>query len=235
MSFVAKKQLGPIEYWIKGDHPTLLLMSGTHGDEYEVIEPLKKAVEKYSSELPDFLFIPEVSPSAVALKTRRNAAGRDTNRSFTEKTTDMEAKSTMDIVRTHMFDLCLSFHEDPEQAEFYLYDNQQLEHSMLQKLKRRISEYGISLYTGIDDPHDTTLGHMIIDGYASLPADPAKLLHGDFWEWSQHNGIVKRILFPEIPGKLPMPNKEFLIWVIFQEILFPLCPLEYRVRESDPS
>ena len=222
MPQIIKKQSGPIEYWIKGDRPTLLLMSGTHGDEYEVIEPLKDIVYKCSDTLPDYIFIPEVSPSAVALKTRKNAAGRDTNRSFTESTKDIEARSTMDIVRPYVFDICFSFHEDPEQTEFYMYDNKQMDEGVLQSIRNRIKTYGVSLFTGIDDPLDTTLGHMITDGYASTPADPKKLLHGDFWEWSQHNGIVKRILFPEIPGRLPMPNKIFLLQTIVNEMLIPM-------------
>lgn len=222
MSKIVKNQLGPIEYWKKGDHPSLLIMSGTHGDEYEVIGPLAQIINTYAQQLPDYIYIPEVSPSAVALKTRKNAAGRDTNRSFTESTKDIEAKYTMDIVRPHVFDACFSFHEDPDQTDFYIYDNQKLEETALQKLRNHITQYGISLYTGIDDPLDTTLGHMITDGYASLPADPKKLLHGDFWEWSQHHGVVKRILFPEIPGRLPITNKEFLIKTIFQDILLPM-------------
>ena len=51
-------RLPSFEYFIKGKNPKLLIHSGTHGDEFEVIDIVKKCVLKYEDKLPDFVFVP---------------------------------------------------------------------------------------------------------------------------------------------------------------------------------
>ena len=51
---------------------TLLILSGMHGDEYEVIDCVKNYLAENTG-LPHYEYISEVSPSAVSRKTRRNA------------------------------------------------------------------------------------------------------------------------------------------------------------------
>ncbi len=87
-----------LKYFIKGSNPRLLIHSGTHGDEWGVIEPVKLAVKKYEDQLPDFVFVPEVSPSAVMNRTRVNSGSVDLNRSFTEGTNESEVLANMKII-----------------------------------------------------------------------------------------------------------------------------------------
>ena len=219
------KKSGALYYLKKGRQPILLLISGTHGDEYGVIEPLKKIVEKYSDRLPDFIFIPDVSPSAIKLKTRRNKFGHDVNRKFFGDTDDIEAKSVMKIVAKHQFKLGISFHEDWEYDSFYIYDSEQMDSNMLNNFKTNIKKLGVGLYSGIDDIHDVELGSSVRDGYVVDPADLPKLAIGDFWHWSLVNGYVERLLYPEIPSALTIKNKLLLIDLIFKDLIFPLLNL----------
>lgn len=220
--YLKQRKLANINFLQKGTNPTLLLMSGTHGDEYEVIEPLKKIINKYSEKLPDFIFIPEVSPTAVKLKTRRNESGHDTNRKFFDGTDDVEAKTVMNIVTKFNFRLGVSFHEDWEYDSFYLYDSEKMDSKMLNNFKTHIKEKNIGLYSGVDDSRDVTLGSIVHDGYITIPPESEKIIQGDFWDWALVNGFVKRLLYPEIPSNLPLQNKIFLIDLIFQDLIFPL-------------
>ena len=127
ISSLFNKNLGTINYFQKGKSPKLLLMSGTHGDEYGVIQPLKNIIDKYSEKLPDFIFIPEFSPTAVKLKTRRNKFNHDVNRNFFENTDDPEAKTVMNIVANFNFKMGISFHEDIEYDSFYMYDSEKMD------------------------------------------------------------------------------------------------------------
>ena len=223
-SSLSHKKSGTIDYFQKGTGPILLLMSGTHGDEFGVIEPLKKTIDKYLNKLPDFIFIPEVSPSAVKLKTRRNKFGHDVNRKFFENTDDIEAKTVMNIVSKYKFKLGVSFHEDIEYDSFYMYDSEQMDERMLNNFKANVKELDIGLYSGIDDIKDTTLGQTIVDGYFTPLHKPKKITNGDFWEWSLINNYVKRLLYPEIPTSLNLKEKTILIELIFTDLISSLLP-----------
>ena len=225
-SLLTKKIPGTINYYQKGTKPVLLLLSGTHGDEYGVIDPLKKTIDKYLDKLPDFVFIPEVSPTAVKLKTRRNEFDNDVNRNFFENTDDPEAKSVMDIVAKYKFKLGVSFHEDIEYDSFYMYDSQKMNSDLLNNFKTKVKKLGIGLYSGVDDIHDVTLGVTITNGYFAPSQKSTKITNGDFWEWSLINEYVKRLLYPEIPGNLPLKDKIFLVGLIFKDLIFPILKLK---------
>lgn len=211
-----------VQYYLRGFDPHVLFMGGLHGDEYEVIAPLQKCLVRYSSQIPDYIYIPQASPSAVKRRTRVNKYGRDLNRCFVERTPDEEARSVMNIVRAHTFRLAFVFHEDPDQDTFYVYDSKVLNREALDILIGHIIEVGVGLYSGVDDPSDPTLGHILKDGYVTVPPDRSKLPNGDFWDWSQVNGYVKRLLFPEIPGKASMEVKERLVDIVFRDLVVPL-------------
>ena len=93
---------------------------------------------------------------------------------------------------------------------------------LLHTFKAHIKEQNIGLYSGIDDANDVSLGNVLDDGYITVPAHAKKIIHGDFWDWSLLNGYVKRLLCPEIPGKLGLKNKTFLVDLIFKDLIFPL-------------
>lgn len=212
---------GPITYHLSGDNPQLLLISGTHGDEYEVISSTKKYVEMYKNRLPPFLFIPECSPSAVKLKTRTNDRGIDLNRSFDKNSSDPEVMAIKEIVSHFQFSLCVSFHEDPQTDQFYLYDSEKMESDKLNTLKVTIKQTGIGLYNVIDDPSDPVLGFKINDGYITLPLDQNEPSTLTFWGWGLRRGIFSHIYNPEIPGKISLNQKDDIVRILFDLLILP--------------
>jgi hypothetical protein len=215
-----KKQQGTIEYFVKGDKPTLLLLSGMHGDEYETSACLADYVEKHADTLPDFLFIPKVSPSAIELKTRKNKLGHDVNRNFFDPPTDPEVKDVMNIISRHVFDLCLDFHEDPDLKDaFYVYDSDHLSEERLADFRKYIEKAGLIPHTGIDDPLDANLGLHVQDGYISTPIHSFPISAGFSFEWILTHGIAKRVFDPEVPGQSPLEVKRAIIANIFSFVL----------------
>lgn len=206
----------------KGNNPKLLLLSGTHGDEFEVIASVKKALKKYSSILPDYLYIPEVSPSAVKLKTRINEDGKDLNRSFFDETSIKEVRKLTETVKKHQFDTCVSFHEDPEfDKDVYLYDAfgpniQGTE--QISRYRKAVESVGLRLLNGLDDPSDPALGNVFCDGYHWWP--PIKEnKNGFFPDWAFTGGYIKRYLNPEVPGKASVKVKDQLVDIFFQHFV----------------
>ncbi len=214
------KHSGPITYFVQGGKPKLLLLSGTHGDEYGVIEAVKGSIRKYLSQLPEFVFIPEVSPSAVSNRTRVNNNGIDLNRSFGDSSLEPETIANMEIVKDNSFDLCVSFHEDPGISEFYFYDSGMMDESDLALIRSGVQTLGIKLYDGVDDPSDPYLANMVNGGYISSPADT--LSGNDSYEnWSLNKGIVKRTLTMEVPGTISMERKTALVNLLFEDLILP--------------
>lgn len=208
-----------IEYFVHGVSPRLLIHAGTHGDEFEVIDSVKKTVEKYKDRLPDFVFVPVVSPSAVAKHTRNNHFGHDLNRSFFPTTTDEEALANMQIASQFHFDFLVSFHEDVEYSLFYLYDSGKFQDSDAWNcLQLRVKQAGVSLLTGVDDELDPALGYVFVDGYGVCPL-PAKDTDGSFEHWAQLHGIVEEWIMPEIPSTLKRSVKDTLCDAVFKELV----------------
>lgn len=215
------KILPGFEYFEKGTNPKLLIHSGTHGDEFEVIQFVKEAVEKYEDRLPDFIFVPVVSPSAVSMKTRSNNNGKDLNRIFFSDSKDFEVIENIKIIKNHKFDFCITFHEDPEYFDYYIYD----EGTNLEESKKvlannqNIKNLGINLLNGVDDPSDPDLGSVFVDGYKKFVVSETENTTGMLTSYLITEGITKRILAPEIPGKLNLKQKEMIVDQIFRDLL----------------
>lgn len=207
---------------LSGIDPKLLLLSGMHGDEYEVIECVKQYLTIHKNILPSFLYLPEVSPSAVARKKRRNAYGHDVNRSFVDPPTDSEIQKAMNTLSPYHFELALNFHEDPDYAKtFYLYDSGRLTPTQIDRLRTLVKSCGAGLHTGIDDPLDANLGLLVDKGYISTPYASLPQQAGFSWVWFAGHGITKRDIDVEIPGKAPIPMKQALVAAVFSFFLTP--------------
>lgn len=206
----------------KGNHPRILILSGMHGDEYEVIDYVSRYISAQSEVFPDFLYIPKVSPTAVTAKSRVNAFGHDLNRSFTSPITDPEVRDCVNTISRYTYSLCLDFHEDPDLTnEFYMYDTGLLRADTLLDFQARIQSTGVSLFNGMDDPNDLTLCNTVIDGYIPIHIDVDGQDSGFSSGWAIRHGITKRYMTFEIPGKSSHSQKIALIQAIFSFFLRP--------------
>ncbi len=195
-------------------------MSGMHGDEFGVIELVKDYLLANQSKLPNFLYIPKASPSAVRLGTRVNECGLDLNRSFLDSITDPEVDTLKQLFSLYHFKLCLDFHEDLDRTnEFYLYDSEQLSSGELERLRSSLIKTGAELYSGPDDRSDLTLNHQIDRGYFSLPFAAQNPRAGFFSTWANRQGLVNREVTVEVPGRAPSELKAKLIQTVFQFFL----------------
>lgn len=209
-------------YYIFGERPKILLDSGTHGDEFEVIGSVEKAIKKYISLMPSFIYIPEISPSAVRLRTRVNENDKDLNRSFLDKGQEDEAKAVMKIIGKYHFDLNVSFHEDEDKSEFYFYDSEAMDKSVLKKIREEVEKLGVGLFNGIDDENDPILRKKIKDGHFVCSKEENEEENGFLWTWLYRNKKIKRIILPEIPGKVSQEKKDEIVDVFFREVILKL-------------
>lgn len=220
------KKYGDTRYFIRGSDPKLLVLAGSHGDEWQIIDCVTDYINSHEAILPDFLFIPRVSPSAVAQKTRKNKYGRDINRCFNDRTEDQETKATMEIVKNFSFDLCIEFHEDPARSRsVYIYDSHALPDTELALFQKAILKTGARLYTGVDDPFDAHLGFVVVKGYVSTPVDIMPPQSGFSMVWLLKSNVAKRVVNPEIPGRAPITLKQALVDAIFSFFSSHLLPL----------
>lgn len=201
-----------IPYWIKGSKPRLLIISGAHGDEYEVVSIAAREIEQRINALPDFLYIPELSPSAMRRKTRLNENGEDIERNFYDGSAHREACAIMELLRGKKFDFCISFHEDREWKGFYVYDiSQMADRHRFDILNNELLERGITLYTGIDDIDDTLLGNQVDKGYVHIPINESLCIKPFFGAWLMNQGIVSHMIVPEVPMRISHAEKKYII------------------------
>ena len=217
-----KKKFKVLDYFQEGNEPKLLIHSGTHGDELDVIPFVGASVEKYLNSLSDFVYIPKVSPSAAKLKTRLNKNGIDLNRNFLSGASDEESVANMEFHGKYKFNLCVDFHEDPELADFYMYDSGKLPDRILLEVQKAITSASIELFNGVDDPNDPALGFKFENGYRSFENEDLGEMDGTFWGWFRANNEGGRIIVIEIPGKLEKEKKEELVEIIFEKLILHL-------------
>lgn len=209
------------EYFIKGDNPTLLIHCGTHGDEFESIDIVKKCVEKYENKLPDFIFVPVVSPSAVKNKTRLNENGFDLNRIFFSDSKEPEVVENIKVLNGYKFDLFVSFHEDPMSDEYYIYDSgyKTEESEAIKAHNQKLKKLGVNLLNGIDDTEDIDLGYEFKDGYKKFIETKEDLNNGMITVWSMLEKDIQTCLTPETPGLLDFKKKELIVDTFFKDVL----------------
>lgn len=173
-----------------------------HGDEYEAGKLLEQYIHANYQKLPDFLYIPQVSPSAVAAHTRKNKFDNDINRQFLASTKDPEAIAVMSLLQMHTFDLCIDIHEDPDRTMgFYLYDSDQMTDDELAAYRAVVHPTGARLYTGVDDVDDENLNLYVEKGYVSLGFEKSGAVSGFSSRWLFEENRCKRSFTAEIPGK----------------------------------
>jgi len=212
-------------YFVSGKNPRLLIHTGTHGDEWEIIDLVKKALEKYELHLPAFVFFPEVSPSAVAAKTRANARGKDINRIFYSDSDDPEVIENIKHLSGKHFDLFISFHEDVGIEEYYIYNTGKIDgkNKAVVRHNGKLKAGGIKLLNGLDDTNDPALGYEFKGGYRRFVFDGNEPDNGMITVWLMNRGMVNEYMIPEIPGRLDIKKKEFIIDSFFRDVLLRLA------------
>lgn len=209
-----------LRYYKQGTDPRLLVHAKTHGNERDVALSVERYLASRAESMPDYIFVPEVSPSAARLGTRNNAAGHDVNRMFTDAACDMEVRANQTLMYNRAFDLFLSFHEDTDRTnEWYFYDTDDAPNDAgIRNLFARAAEAGITPYSG---PDGTTDGAVVIrDGYFSEQWDGGgftrEALAGQAPIYAVRKGIAKHAITLEIPGKAPQEVKDRLVAVIME-------------------
>ena len=213
--------LPDFEHFVKGENPTLLIHSGTHGDEYGVIDIVRKCVEKYEDRLPDFVFVPKVSPSAVKAKIRVNSNGFDLNRIFFSDSKEIEVIENIKALDGYKFDTMVSFHEDPVLEEYYIYDSgfDLNESEKIKSHNQKLKKMGFKLLNGLDDPDDPNLGYEFKEGYRKFIEGKDDKSNGMITVWAMVEKGVNECLVPEIPGILSMEKKELIVDTFFKDLL----------------
>ena len=213
--------LDGFEYYIKGENPTLLIHSGTHGDEFEVINIVRKCVEKYEDRLPDFVFVPKVSPSAVKARLRVNSNGFDLNRIFFSDSKEIEVIENIKALDGYKFDTMVSFHEDPVLEEYYIYDSgfDLNESEKLKSHNQKLKKLGFKLLNGLDDPDDPSLGYEFKEGYRKFIEGKDDKSNGMITVWAMVEKGVSECMVPEIPGMLSPKEKEIIVDTFFCDLL----------------
>lgn len=213
-----------LPYYIRGTHPKWLIDSVTHGNEAGVKKSVGCFIADNEERMPDFLWVPEVSPSAARLGTRRNARGVDVNRVFGDDTEEVEAQANISVWQRHRFTLHLSFHEDTDRTnEFYVYDTADAAESVeAQGLLAAAERFGFTRYTGTDNWR-SKLSVNIVNGYFSERwkgggfRTPA--LSGQATIYTVTKGIAERAFTIEIPGKAPQERKNILVAAILNHFI----------------
>ena len=207
-----------VRFFQKGENPVWLIYSGTHGDEADVALSIERYFERHAEKLPDFLWVPHVSPSAVENKVRHNARGLDTNRNFFDHTTEEEILANLQIVQEKNFEYFLDFHEDETRTEFYLYDSLGIRDAFIENLLQEQKQSGFDLWHGMDDETDPALGSFVDQGYCD--ASNITETSGFSVDYMLMKGIVKKRAFTfETPGLLQQHQKDKIVENIFETYL----------------
>lgn len=201
-----------IGYFLSDEMPRVLIASGIHGDEWKVIEPVKNAVERLSDQLPPFIFIPEMSPTAVAAQTRANGYGNDLNRIFGSDTLDPEKTALQEIVQEFPpFNTVLTIHEDLFKEEAYLYDGcQDFNDTKIQSWKSALQVHGVKLLNGRDADDDPVLGVGFVDGYFNFHPKSDTFIE-TFESWCSLQAGANRNITLEIPGLADAETRKYIL------------------------
>ncbi|HEX7018286.1 MAG TPA: hypothetical protein VF209_05270 [Patescibacteria group bacterium] len=209
---------GNLNYFLSSDSPRVLIGSGLHGDEYEVIPLLIETLIRLKDQLPPFICIPALSPSAVARRTRINQEGIDLNRNFNNPLlVSPEIEAIKKIVgRYQPYETVLTVHQDLARAEAYLYDGCLTPHD--EKVKAwqlAVRQQGVQLLNECDDLDDPCLGMNFRDGYYNFDPTTDTFIE-TFETWSSLHAGAKRNITLEVPTLISDDQKR---WVIEQSLL----------------
>ncbi|MFA6603260.1 MAG: hypothetical protein WCT10_00290 [Patescibacteria group bacterium] len=208
-----------LRYLQQGEEPVWLIHTGTHGDEQAVIDSVGRYLRSRAGVLPDLIWVPETSPSAVARGTRLNARDVNLNRVFYDDAEEPEVRANLRLLAGRSFRHFLSAHEDLTTDKFYLYE--QDDNSATPEFARLyagLAALGIGLYEGLDDD-DPVLGNDIKRGYffSRTSRRPNGVLDGTVEGYVGFNRLASgKIITAEVPGRLPQEKKDAVVALLFE-------------------
>lgn len=108
---------------LKPDAPAMYFSAGVHGDEAAATEGLIEWAEKHPEVLRagNVLIFPCVNAWGLVNNCRRDAEGRDLNRSFHLRTVPQIA-AQLKLLTGRKFDLAMTLHEDYDAPGVYIYE-----------------------------------------------------------------------------------------------------------------
>lgn len=188
----------------------VLVVSGLHGDEGGVIEPLFHVLQYNIDPTTTIVFIPTMCPSALKKRQRNNERGENANRIFYTNKHDPENGIVTEIVMEYApYDLVISFHEDLGYPQVYVYEmGKQTLATQLVLWKTAIQKTGLHLLNGVDDPQDVELQYIFHEGY-NYTAKPQE--NGQFEDWVVSKKIAQQSLTIEVPSVATKIQKEEVI------------------------
>lgn len=217
---MVKSSYKNLDYFHTAAIPRIFIASGLHGDEWGVIASLEKAVLRHERELPPFLFVPRLCPSAVEARTRCNRDGVDINRNFFDFTTIPEVQAVQRLFDQFHFAIGFSFHEDLCTDCFYMYDSGPgIKKSARRRFVAELRKVGVRLFDGIDDPDDAVLGYRVRRGFVKTPPGRLEREQGTFERWAITTVIADCVLTPEIPGKVSQEVKDKIVDAFFRCVI----------------
>jgi protein MpaA len=122
----------------------ILITSGVHGDEPAGVEAALQFLEGFGSvylEHFDFLIIPCVNPSGFEAKTRENSASQDINRSMSDDSV-IESVTLRSMLKGRRFEVFFDLHEDYEATGYYMYEAQQADRLLGDRIVQAVKEIG---------------------------------------------------------------------------------------------
>jgi hypothetical protein len=224
---LTKKYYGQTGYFQKGANPKLLILSGMHGDEAETSHLLHKYLSLDHSWLPDFVYIPFLSPTAIATASRENSSGHDLNRSFLSTLSDPEAIQIANLLKNYRFNLAVDFHEDRDRTTgFYMFDEILHEKSLVNfdNAQQKLQSLGLRMFNGIEDMEDPNLGYNVSDGYIQLTKAKLKPDVGFLSFWLLEQQIIERMFTIEIPKRANHQTKNQIFPIILDLAIDNLNP-----------
>lgn len=222
-----------------------LFITGIHGLERGVIPIVQSQLSsrRFTGELRySHMHIPNAHPEAIRAGTR-TGGGVDLNRQYTtpgEMPVHPGARLLRNLVSASPIKYIFSFHEDhpdpndpgQETRPFYVYDIPQsnsnkktdrLVDRLNKNLIASLSRFGFSVFTGIDDPKDASLGVEFNNGYGKAPS----IIHDASFEThmvdlgARSVGTVERAFVFEIPGTATSLEKQAHVSQIFGSFILP--------------
>lgn len=193
----------PLEV-ISSGHPPyhFLFLTGIHGGPEDCVIPAMRHALSIA-DLDRYMYIPQASPSAVALGTRENAERIDLNRFMLPATSSNEAVHLMEVFEKGSFHVCLDVHGDEYVSTPYLQDSISPSYADLERKWIKTFETLSMQQNQMRGLSVDPLSVLFIAGMERfvrhVNLQSIKKQRGTMREWLLRNRICSRVIVVEFP------------------------------------